>query len=144
VIVDETLRVWVPGVPVQQGSKVAFIAGGRAKLRDANASNLKPWRKTVKLAAAAAMTGRQPLEDEPLVVSLEFRFVRGKTVRRAMPHVYPDLDKLIRSIFDSFTDAGVWGDDGQVVKTTAEKVYASSPGVMVRVGRYLNTKGGTR
>jgi Holliday junction resolvase RusA-like endonuclease len=144
VIVDETLRLFVPGVPVSQGSKVPFVVAGRAKLRDSNDAKLRPWRKTVKLAAAAAMEGRPALRDEPLVVSIEFRFVPGKTVRREMPHVKPDIDKLIRSIFDSLTDAGVWGDDSQVVKTVAEKVYAASPGVLVRVGRYINTKGTTR
>ena len=143
-IVDETLRLFVPGTPVPQGSKTGFVVGKRAVVTDANAKALKPWRALVKAAAVEALHGREPLVNEPLVVSLEFRFVRPKSVRRELPHVKPDIDKLTRSVLDSLTDAGVWGDDGQVTKTAAEKVYASSPGVLVRVGRYINTKGTTR
>lgn len=144
VIVDETLRLFVPGVPVPQGSKTAFVVGKRAVVTDANAKALKPWRALVKAAAVEALHGREPLVDEPLVVSVEFRFVRPKSVRRELPHVKPDVDKLLRAVLDALTDAHVWGDDSQVVKAAAEKVYAPSAGVLVRVGRYINTKGTTR
>jgi Holliday junction resolvase RusA-like endonuclease len=144
VIVDETLRLFVPGVPVPQGSKTAFVVGKRAVVTDANAKALKPWRALVKAAAVEALNGREPLLNEPLVVSVEFRFVRPKTVRREMPHVKPDLDKLQRSVLDALTDARLWGDDSQVVKVAAEKKYADEAGVLIRVGRYINTKGTTR
>ena len=40
------------------------------------------------------------------------------------PETMPDLDKLVRLIDDSITDAGtVWGDDAQVARITASKWY---------------------
>lgn len=123
----------VAGDPIPQGSKSAYVVNGRAVMADAN-KNLKGWRKAVTAEAVRVHHG-EPLAG-PLAVSIEFRLVRPKTVRREHPHVKPDLDKLIRSIFDGITDSGVWGDDGQVVTVKATKVYADKPGAVVRIGHY--------
>lgn len=108
------------------------------------------WRRLVTVAVLAAHDG-PPLEG-PLLASLVFELERPKghsgTGRNAgelrpsaptYPSTAPDLDKLIRAVFDSITDAGtVWSDDSQVVRVVASKIYAdgdSSPGVTVRVVR---------
>ena len=64
----------------------------------------------------------QPLTG---AVSLDVMFFmpRGKTVKREMPIVPPDLDKLIRAINDSATDAGIIEDDSQVIEIVAYKFY---------------------
>lgn len=143
--VEEVLRLFVPGTPVPQGSKKAFVIKGtnRARIVDDNAEVLKPWRAAVTAAAAAAW-GRPPMRDEALVVTCDFRLVRPKSVRRRRPHVKPDVDKYLRAVLDALTDAAVWGDDGQVVKAVPEKNYADEPGVLIRVGRYINEEGTTR
>ena len=41
--------VFVPGIPVPQGSTKAFVRGGRAIVTSANAK-LRPWRSTVSEA----------------------------------------------------------------------------------------------
>lgn len=138
--VVEVVRFFVAGTPIPQGSKKAFVVGKRAVIVDANKDALKPWRAAVTKAAAAARTS-VAIRDEPLVVVVTFQFVRPPSVRRERPHVKPDTDKLLRSVLDSLTDAAVWGDDGQVVKAVAEKVYAAEAGVHVRVGKYINEKG---
>ena len=55
--------------------------------------------------------------------------------KRPLPIISPDLDKLVRSIGDSLTDAGVWGDDAQVVSLACEKVYADDkqPGADIEI-----------
>lgn len=129
----------VEGTPVPQGSKAArvvFVAGKpRAVLYNDNDKVLKPWRKKVtevaKLAAAAIT---EPLVDMPIVVVIEFRFVRPKSVKREFPTVKPDTDKLERSILDALTDAHVWDDDSRVVVLKGSKVYAESAGAFVQVG----------
>ena len=50
------------------------------------------------------------------------------------PTVMPDLDKLVRAICDSLTDAGLWKDDSHVVYLIAAKRYADGPpGVLIQV-----------
>lgn len=52
----------------------------------------------------------------------------------------PDSDKLLRSLSDSLTDAGVWHDDSQAVMITGIKLYAEQPGMVVRVWRVNNVQ----
>jgi crossover junction endodeoxyribonuclease RusA len=50
------------------------------------------------------------------------------------PIVAPDLDKLVRAVMDSVTDAGLWRDDSQVVAIHATKCYVTTPpGVTITV-----------
>ena len=124
---------WVDGDPIPQGSKTAYVVNGRAVLADANSKKLKPWRKAIATAAAAEFVGHPKLVG-PVVVHVEFRFVRGKTVKRDHPSVKPDVDKLLRAVLDGVTDSGVWADDAQVVTLRGHKVYADRAGALVRVG----------
>jgi Holliday junction resolvase RusA-like endonuclease len=124
----EVVEFWVDGVPVPQGSKTLF----RGRMVDSN-PGLKPWRKTVRTAAEAALAGRDGF-DEAVCILLDFYMPRGKTVRRSRPSTRPDLDKMVRAIGDSLTDAGLWADDGLVVTVHAAKYYADDqPGVNVKV-----------
>ena len=124
----------VEGIPVPQGSKTARIIktpkGSIASLYNDNDKVLKPWRKHITAIAAAFATERL---EGPIGVELEFRFVRPKTVTRDHMTVKPDVDKLQRALFDGITDAGVWRDDSQVVSVAADKVYAATAGVHVRI-----------
>jgi Holliday junction resolvase RusA-like endonuclease len=47
----------------------------------------------------------------------------------------PDLDKLIRAVADSLTDAKIYADDSRIVRITAQKVYADhrGSGALIRV-----------
>lgn len=131
------MSIFVEGVPQPQGSKTGFVAGGRAVVVDKNPKLLKPWRQLVAGMVANERVLMEP-EDGPIVVHLEFRFVRPASVPRAKrewPSVRPDVDKLARSVLDSLKTGGVYKDDSQVVDLWATKVYAEVPGVRVRVGR---------
>lgn len=128
----------VPGTPIPQGSKsarVIIVKGGmpRASIYDDNAKVLKPWREAVTAAARVAHWGL-PQVQGPVVVELEFRFERPKSVKREYPTVKPDLDKLMRAVLDGVTDSGLWKDDAQVIKALPSKAYAAKPGVHVRIG----------
>ena len=131
------LDFFAEGTPVPQGSKNAYVRGGRAVLVDANA-RLKPWRATVREAAEAAIAeaGWETL-DEPCRVYLGFTMPQPQRPRWDVPAVKPDLDKLTRAVFDALTDAGVWRDDSRVVDMKVTKRYEDSegaiPGVWVGV-----------
>lgn len=131
------LDFFVEGTPVPQGSKNAYVRGGRAVLVDAN-PRLKSWRAEVREAAEAAIAdaGWETL-DEPCHVYLGFTLPRPKRPRWGAPAVKPDLDKLTRAVFDALTDAGVWRDDSRVVSMEVTKKYEGEdgevPGVWVEV-----------
>jgi Holliday junction resolvase RusA-like endonuclease len=134
------LSFFVAGVPVPQGSKSAFVRGGRAVIiegaskaqRDRHAA----WRADVTLGAARAHQGRAQLLG-PLSVELEFFLPLPKSDAYRWAHVSaPDLDKLIRNVLDALTNSAVIRDDSQVFALTASKHYAHYPnmaGVFVAV-----------
>lgn len=131
------LTISVKGDPITQGSKTRTRHGG---LRDDNAAKLKPWRAEVKAAAIDALEsaslalyggiGQVSLLRLTGPVRVEATFTIRKPVsapkrRRTWPAKQRsgDVDKLTRAIFDSLTDAGVWGDDAQVVEVLARKTF---------------------
>ncbi|KAK2701934.1 hypothetical protein QYM36_019435 [Artemia franciscana] len=123
------------GKPEPQGSKTGFVRGGRAVIVDKNPAALKSWRAEVARAAEAAWCYGAPV-DGPVRVRAVFVLPRGASVKRELPSVRPDLDKLARALLDGITDAGcVWGDDAQVVRLDVSKVYGDAPGAHVRVSR---------
>jgi crossover junction endodeoxyribonuclease RusA len=89
-----------------------------------------------------------------IVLEVKFRLPRPKghygTGRNAgllkpsapfHPAGRPDLDKLLRSTFDALGEAGVWGDDSQVVTVRGQKVYATDyepTGATIRVMSLVN------
>lgn len=136
---DRELIIRADGVPVPQGSKTVAQYGGKAWLRDSNGAKLKPWRALVEEAAREAIreAGWYTL-DCPVEVDVLFWMPRPKSRKwwEVWVPVKPDLDKLLRSVFDSLTAAGVWRDDSRVVHLLALKLYEEGPGqagVHVRV-----------
>jgi Holliday junction resolvase RusA-like endonuclease len=132
------IQVFVPGTPQPQGSKQGFIRGNRVVLVEAN-KKLKPWRALVKEALEAANVTCQPI-PAPVTLEVIFFMPKPKSVKREYPSVKPDLDKMIRSINDSATDAGVLQDDSQVIEIVAHKVYADEEmpeGVLIQYTEFL-------
>lgn len=120
---------FVPGVPVPQGSKNAGVRNGRAFMYEANKGH-KAWRAHVQEVAETRAGAFN--KDTPVHLEAVFVFQRPKSVKPAnRPHmsVKPDLSKLIRSVEDSITKAGVWGDDARVVHVGAVKRYSDETGL---------------
>ena len=122
------LRLFVPGTPVQQGSK-RHVGGGR--MVEA-AKGLQPWRQLIAMAASQAMREAGFTVVEPKVevtVSATFVFKRlGNAPKREpgrTPMVAPpDIDKLLRAVLDALTGV-CFHDDGQVTHTETHKVRAA-------------------
>lgn len=138
------LSFTVPGIPVPQGSK-RFVGNGR--MIEANAG-LKPWRAEV-IAAAIEAADANPdwvstsSRRATYAARVEFQFPRPKAhlgtqgVKPGAPVHHgtrPDLDKLIRSVFDALTQSGVIGDDSQIVKLVGGKYYGP-PCLVVKLER---------
>ena len=132
------IQAFVPGLPIPQGSKTAFVRNGRAVLVDSD-KRLKAWRKLMTEKLEAANAGCEQLNGA-LSLQVIFFMPRPKTVKRDFPITAPDLDKLIRAVNDSATDAGIIKDDSQVIEIVAYKFYedAQNPlGVFIAYD-YLN------
>lgn len=124
------LRFEVFGDPQTQGSSRAFVRGGRA-IVTSDSPNLRPWRDAVTWAARDAMeaSGWSMLTG-PVFCSTDFYLPRPKSApktRDILPAKGKDVDKMVRSIYDSLTNAGVWRDDSQVVEARMGKRYAVGP-----------------
>lgn len=126
------------GRPARQGSKSAFVRGGRARMVEAD-KGLPQWRKDVIAAAKSAMLAVNWLPlDDPADVSIIVLLPRPRTVTRLYPDRKSDGDgdKYARAIFDALTLAGVWVDDSRAVDHTTRKRYADAqhpPGAIIRV-----------
>lgn len=134
------VQIEVIGIPAPQGSKTAFVRGGRAVMVESSAKRLRPWRQQVIGMAREAMESLPRFEG---AIRLEawFFFPRpkahygsGRNARllktSAPQHMTsaPDASKLARALEDCLNLAGVWGDDSQVVQLVAHKAYDDGRG----------------
>lgn len=147
-----SITIFVEAMPRPGGSKIAFWAAKKQKMvyRDACAGN-KDWRSAVVAFARDAYRGEAL--TGPLRVQFLFLMPRPKshyTTRRtlratapAFPTGKPDTTKLIRSTEDALTDAGMWGDDAQVVTQSAKKRYCRDgqvPGCLIIIAQQEGTE----
>lgn len=136
------LNVFVPGKPIQKGSTTAFAIkannkrGMRAVTTADNKGPAREWASFVRDEARQHWIGSPTAV--PVYIEIEFVLPRRASApkTRTVPHTRkPDLDKLIRNIWDSLTHV-VWVDDAQVVSESSSKREAEIgevPGAHIRV-----------
>jgi Holliday junction resolvase RusA-like endonuclease len=124
------LTIDVSGEPASQGSH--SVINGR--IVQVNSTKHKRWRNAVAFAALDLITDGWELLDEPLELSVIFYLPRPKTATREFPAVMPDVDKLLRAVFDSLSGV-IYLDDSRIIRATAQKLYADDrgPGAVIRV-----------
>lgn len=124
------------GIPRPQGSK-RHVGNGRL----IEASDVKPWRLAIARAVEAAFeaSGDSTPFSEPVVVTAKFYLPKPKSVKRFLPSVAPDLDKLQRALGDGLsveTPAALL-DDSLIVDWHAKKRYAEPGRERVEVEIHL-------
>lgn len=137
-----TTSTRVYGTPAPQGSKRSYAikAGGaytgRTSMVDDNAAKLTAWRQAVRTAWE---DGAHDGHAGPVVITATFYLPRPagqyrtgrnahllKATAPARPAVKPDVDKLVRAVFDALTIAGAIEDDARVLDIYAAKHYADA------------------
>jgi crossover junction endodeoxyribonuclease RusA len=112
----------VYGTPRPQGSKRHV---GNGILIEAS-KYLPAWRAEIIHACHQVINQTQDVRKftEPVAATLNFYLPRPDSVDRKFPTVAPDLDKLVRAVFDGLEQAGVLENDSQIVSLDASKAYA--------------------
>ena len=121
----------ITGDPASQGSH-AIMQG---RIVQVNSKKHKAWRSAITQEALATLPPDWEPIDEPCELIVIFFMPKPASVKRSLPSVSPDLDKLIRAVGDSLTDSGVVTDDSRIVRISARKVYAQGiePGASIVV-----------
>lgn len=128
------LRVWIPGHPKPQGSKiVGRRKDGTVFMREAN-SKARPWRSTV--IEALQKEAPDTLEGAVRVHAHFYMPMLKNPIPYPVTRSSYDVDKLARSILDALTLAKIVHDDSQVVTLIATKEYSERPGVQITVENY--------
>lgn len=139
------IRFEVLGIPAPQGSKRAFVANGKARMRDMGGTKAVAWRDSVA-AAARDVAGHADINaplDGVLVLDVQFRFPmpasRPKKIRALgewPKTTTPDLDKLLRSIGDGLQAGGLIADDARFWSTSATKLEVVGwTGAVISIGQ---------
>ena len=121
------MTITVIGSPAAQGSKKHVGNGVMIE----SSKKVRPWRCDVKLAAMdeslrLQKAGEPFMVHGPVNLHVVFTLPKPKSApktRRIWPDKKPDIDKLVRCVSDSLTDAGVWEDDARIVRLVATKCY---------------------
>lgn len=121
------MLIKVEGKPCPKGSYKIVGRGKYSRLLPMS-KGLPRWEQTI----ADACQKFKPLPvDKPIGCSLDFFFIKPKSVKRLSPTVPPDLDKLCRAVLDGLQKGGVLVDDKQITKMTACKSYNKKEGVLI-------------
>jgi Holliday junction resolvase RusA-like endonuclease len=128
--------------PAPQGSKKYVgtrrtAAGANIPLIIEASPKLPAWRKAVSDAVVQAMQESGDLSKFEGAVKVEavFYLTRKPSVKRDLPTVPPDVDKLTRALLDACK--AVWTDDALVVRLEVSKKYAvGQSGVAVTISNY--------
>ena len=127
----EPLSFAIPGTPRPKGSwnTIHDPHTGRTRVIPNNRHEHQ-WSATVADAIRwqyhAQRPGRpMPRGPRPCCVQGVFHLPRGTSVRRPVPSVKPDIDKLTRSLFDALTASGLIEDDARIVDQHLAKTYTA-------------------
>lgn len=136
------IRFDIVGTPSPQAGMRAVNTARGARMITAGGVNLRSWRTAVADAARhqADIVGCQTV---PLALEVTFRLPMPKAApkhdrdaRHRLRARTPDLDKLLRSLFDGLTAGGLIGDDALICRITATKidVWQDWTGAQVTLG----------
>lgn len=124
------LRFVVDGEPVAQPRSRAARFGDSIRMYTPQNHPVVNWKKRVELIARQTCRFDEinfiGTSTHPVAVDVEFVFERPRTVRRITKQSKPDIDNLLKSLFDGINQSGLWGDDALVVSVFATKRFTDN------------------
>lgn len=123
------LSVTIPGPPVPKARPRFSMRGGKVRTFTDSKTVQYEHRAAWVISAATHSRCLAPA-GVPVRVDILAVFPRPKRLMRQadppglLPHpVRPDLDNVCKILMDAVSQAGLWGDDGQVTCLRAEAAY---------------------
>jgi Holliday junction resolvase RusA-like endonuclease len=129
----------IPGTPVGKG-RPKFARRG-AFVTTYTPEKTASYENLVKVKAEEAMQGRTIIDGAVAVTIALFvtppaswsqKKQRAALDHLTMPTAKPDVDNVIKGIFDAMNEI-VWNDDKQVVDLSVQKRYAETARAFVKV-----------
>ena len=123
----------VKGLPIAQPRHRAACRGGFPKMYIPKDHAVHAWKKNV-MSAAAQVT--DVTIEGAIKVDCLFVFPSPKSKKSQTGNYKfskPDIDNLLKAIFDALTDVSLWADDSQVVEIHSAKMYGDEPCAIIRV-----------
>ena len=126
-------RLHLSSLPPDSRPRAAprYGAGGRIVGARAHHSGVYSAWKQGAAAQARAVWGDRPALVGPVEVRL-LVVVRPPQTRRPRAGAArewatrkPDVDNVAKAVLDALTDAGVWGDDAQVVRLVVDRCWGA-------------------
>lgn len=125
-------RFTVYGISQPQGSKSAYIRGGRAVIVEGKGKEAREkfagWRASIATAARdwQIAQGGVALMNGPLSVAVTFYMPRPASLAKRFlyPTKKPDTDKLFRLLADALTGVLI-ADDSMIISISAHKRFAT-------------------
>lgn len=129
-----SLEFDVFGVPESQGSVRGFARkGGKGVILTSDNDKLASWRQLVTVAAIQAKNEKPDgwvTLDGGVAVQVTFYMHRPQSEPKTidtLPIRSKDIDKCLRAILDSLTNAAIIADDSRVVRCWPDQVFAVGP-----------------
>ena len=136
----------VQGEPKAQPRAKACSRGGFVRMY--TPTTAKAWKALVTAGAQSADGFPKTPCLAPIACSMSFfmarpkRLLRKKDPEEPLPcPKKPDLDNLVKAVYDALTTAGVWKDDAQVVRSDACKMYCAKgdePEAIIQVSEFCD------
>lgn len=134
-MIPRSLTIRVEGRPKPQKRPRTFRAGKGKKAKTITYSPSSDWKD--KVESVSSTLRLDPKLSGPLAVDVTLFLPRPKCAKkRIYPNVRPDIDNYLKAVLDAVSDAEVWKDDGQVVRLSSAKLYATElqePGAVIEI-----------
>jgi len=137
--VSGSITFTVPGAPQGKGRPRVGTVSGRARVF--TPAKTVAYENLIAHAAQQAMAGRPLIDgpvscaiaiDAPIPASWSKRKQAAALAGELMPTTKPDLDNVVKAIFDGCNGV-LWRDDVLIVDLVARKRYGATPGVRVMI-----------
>ena len=134
------------GEPVGKGRPRVTARGGKFA-HAYTPKKTKDFEDAIRFEFNVSNCEKMPVYDKgvPLQAEMTFAFSVPKSYTKkhraaclngeAMHTMKPDTDNIVKAVLDALAGAA-FADDSQVVKVTAEKIYAEEPYVEVAIYEY--------
>jgi len=122
------IRLEIPGQPVPQPRSRVTTRGGRARPYVPAKHPIHAYRRAIELLARSKgqrFDGSVAFIVDAVFARPDSHWRKHDLKPKAPPRPRGDGDNVLKGIADALTDAGVWGDDEQVVTWHIDKRWAS-------------------